>query len=160
MRCPDCNKFVSFNDPEPAMDSDPDITPAFADDKGNTVEADKATRVTFGLNGSVVVTLTCAECGTELKQGEITFECDTETFDIPDDFVLDEDSIEWREGSVDGDSRTEGAGRYAKTFYGFVFSGAVHFDMKPVKGKGASKHGEVSIEHSDHIQASHMDEIC
>ena len=53
MRCPDCNKFVSFDEADPEV---------------NTLGIDEDGQV----NAEVRIVNTCADCGTELK--EITFE--------------------------------------------------------------------------------------
>ena len=54
MRCSDCNKFVSFNEPEVEV-TDETIA-------GNVV------------SGRVRIVLQCAECGQELKDAELDFE--------------------------------------------------------------------------------------
>ena len=56
-RCPDCNKFVSYDDsqdPEPNVDVDPEGR----------------------ISGDVRVFLACSECGTELKEGSFDIEKD------------------------------------------------------------------------------------
>lgn len=58
MRCPDCSKFVSFDEPEPEL---------------NSVELDGST-----LRASVRVVLKCADCGNELKDAEIEAEKEIE----------------------------------------------------------------------------------
>lgn len=66
MRCPDCNKFVSYDEsaePEAMLEVETDGT-------------DEAT-----VSGTVRVVLTCAECGTELK--ETSFDVD-ETVEVPE----------------------------------------------------------------------------
>ena len=57
MRCSDCNKFVSFDtEQEPEIDIS-------VDDDGV-------------VNGTVRIVNTCAECGTELKEGTFDLEVD------------------------------------------------------------------------------------
>lgn len=56
MRCPDCNKFVSFDEPAVEME-DPEISSG-------------------SVTASARVALNCAECGTELA--EATFDLETE----------------------------------------------------------------------------------
>ena len=58
MRCPDCNKFVSYDDSAEPEVNDLEVSPE------------------GGISGSVRVFLPCGECGTELK--EYTFDIDTE----------------------------------------------------------------------------------
>lgn len=55
-RCPDCNKFVSYEDPpQTETYSEPEVS------SSNCVE------------GAVRVVLLCGECGTELKDAEVEF---------------------------------------------------------------------------------------
>jgi hypothetical protein len=96
MRCPDCNKFVSYGEP------DPEILSSEVEDNQLTVD--------------VRVILDCSECGTELKETTLTIEKDlTEIDDFCDcknaefEIVL-ESAILY--------SRSEGKGRGTKTFYG------------------------------------------
>lgn len=66
MRCPDCNKFVAYDDstePEASLEASADGT---------------------GVSGDVRVLLTCAECGCELKENR--FDID-ETVEIPEGHV-------------------------------------------------------------------------
>jgi hypothetical protein len=55
MRCPDCNKFVSFDQQDPEVDAA----------VGNSE-----------ITGSVRLVLACAECGGELKEANIDFSAD------------------------------------------------------------------------------------
>jgi hypothetical protein len=58
MRCPDCNKFVPFEDEEP-------------DANDLTLEGDT-------LTGDLEVVQTCAECGTELRRASVSVEVEVE----------------------------------------------------------------------------------
>jgi hypothetical protein len=58
MRCPDCNKFVSFDEPEIEA-QEPDID-------GST------------LTGQVRIVLKCSDCGNELKDAELDYEIEIE----------------------------------------------------------------------------------
>jgi len=58
MRCSDCNKFVSFDD-----SNDPEADDADVDAEGR-------------VSGTVRVYLTCAECGTELKEANFDLDVD------------------------------------------------------------------------------------
>lgn len=93
MRCPDCNKFVSYD-----ADGDPEID----------VEVSEDGQIT----GTVRIVNACGECGTELKEY---------TFDVDDSSIVDDvathhkdkfkhkgkDSDRSLEISDDGGSRTE-----------------------------------------------------
>ena len=59
MRCPDCNKFVSFD-----TDSDPE-SDINVDDVGN-------------VDGSCRIVNTCQDCGTELKEATLEIEASVE----------------------------------------------------------------------------------
>src|SRR5882724_4810212 len=99
MRCPDCNKFAAYDD-----STEPEVEVQLEDDG------------TFSGNARIV--LTHDECGTELK--EASFDFDGE---VPEEIVKehkgDEHDLELEVGSTELDSRTEGKGRYMKTFYGY-----------------------------------------
>src|SRR5687767_14393235 len=62
MRCPDCNKFVSFD-----TEADPETNIDVAEDGAIT--------------GDVRIANNCQECGTELKEG---------TFDVDDDSIVNQ----------------------------------------------------------------------
>lgn len=73
MRCPDCNKFVSYDEQEPELSVDLQ--------DGN-------------ITGSVRVVLPCAECGTELKEQEFDVDIDCKDFH---DCAADEPEGGWSE---------------------------------------------------------------
>lgn len=110
MRCPDCNKFVSYDEPE---------VEATVDDVVSTVDGEVTVSV------SVDIALNCAECGTELKRASLSGDCEVK---FPDDLkpCSDEDGHMWECDEVDaeGSSRSEGKG-WAKTFYGASLTGEV-----------------------------------
>ena len=56
MRCPDCNKFVSFDD-----SNEPEVNDVNVDDNGY-------------VTAEVRFVLTCAECGAELKEGNYSLD--------------------------------------------------------------------------------------
>lgn len=68
MRCPDCNKFVSFD-----SDSDPEIELELSDE--------------FNVTGTVRIVNNCSECSQELKDA---------TFDVDVDFA-DDVHAHWKE---------------------------------------------------------------
>ena len=108
MRCPDCNKFVAFEEVEPEVNS------IEVNDKKVSVE----TRIVN----------CCADCSTELTDAEIKMEHDfSEDADAHEE-KCKEASYEAREVGVERTSKSgyhnkkgewvNAGGRYAKTFYG------------------------------------------
>jgi phage FluMu protein Com len=112
MRCPNCNKFVPYDEPEAEVQN--------SDLLGST--ATVTTRIV----------LKCADCSEELKEAEIDAEveiehnCNTE----------DEKEFEWVDepSDAEGFPRTQDKDRhgkpiknrrYMKTFYGFTATGKV-----------------------------------
>ena len=138
MRCPDCNKFVSFDEADPEV---------------NTLGIDEDGQV----NAEVRIVNTCADCGTELK--EITFEME---HDHQHDVVNHKGEGHELSIEEDGSERTSRSGyflkgkfvpkggRYAKTFYG----AKVDYSVQCSCGKLALS-GSVE----DDAQASSMDEL-
>lgn len=125
MRCPNCNKFVSFDEPN-VESSDVEVSP------------------TGDVMYTADIELCCAECGTQLKTGQVE----------PYETVIDHDVEKECELSAEivmeeGNVRTEGSGRYVKTFYG------VRADIKIVCTCGF----ETNLELTSHVQASAMDEV-
>jgi len=111
MRCPTCNKFVSYDEPEIEID------------EGTINEGNEENK--FTATASVRIVLKCAECGEELKEAnedvEIEFEheCKKSDFDFED--------LELNEITGEGFSRVETKdqhgkpikhARYMKTYYG------------------------------------------
>ena len=113
-RCPDCNKFVSYDE-----STEPEVSSEEIDDDGQ-------------LTAEVRVVLACAECGGELKEANLTFEasvqheCEKDAEVLPDwnegDDKLSIDSIEAEFQSRQQDTDAKGKPiknpRYMKTFYG------------------------------------------
>lgn len=131
MRCPDCNKFAAYDDStEPEVDIDLNDDGAFS--------------------GQVRIVLTHDECGTELK--EAMFDVEGK---IPEEIVKehsgDDHSLGVETGDAELTSRSEGSGRYTKTFYGYAAT------VDAVCSCGTD--GLWSQGFSDDVQASHMDEL-
>lgn len=113
MRCPDCSRFVVFEE------QDPEVT--------------NIDFIEGSINGEVRLALNCAECGTELKETLFNFdadvlnelethneECHTELVTIKDKVKnIDLDNFEIDDPEPTFFSRTEGKGRGLKTFYGY-----------------------------------------
>jgi hypothetical protein len=66
MRCPDCSKFVSFDEPKVEVESE---------------EVERVNDSAVSVTAEVHVTLKCADCGSELKETSIQFEND---FEVPE----------------------------------------------------------------------------
>lgn len=137
MRCPDCNKFVSFD-----SDVEPEV---------NDLEVNEDGFVSC----NVRIVNACGDCGTELKEA---------SFDMESEIEIGEHKGEEHELTVEntGAERTSrsgffqkgkfvsGFGRYAKTFYG----AAVDFTVTCSCGKL-----DVSGQMTEEVQASGMDEL-
>lgn len=150
MRCENCAKFVSYEDPPTA--------------ELQSVEKDGSD----GLRATVRVALLCAECSNELKESEIEteakieHECKLADKRKTGDPVVIVGSDEQYEIEADGDpegtSRREAKtpkgklipGRYQKQFYGFELS-------TTVKCNCCGESFDVEIK--DDQQASHFDEL-
>ncbi len=145
MRCPDCNKFVGYDQPDPEVN---DVTV-----DGDTVRA------------SVRVVLNCAECSTELKEAEVEAEAEIDS-EILEAHPEKDDagnptnhSLEVEEGSIDPTDRTEGKGRGMRTFYGFELEATLSCSCGgPIRPDGEET--EETINLSGDVQASSMDEVC
>jgi len=108
MRCPDCSKFVSFED------GDVDVSSEEMDDNI--------------INITVRIVKLCAECGTELKEGEI--EIEQEVLETKEDgeevehgtnadgLALDGHELTIARVELDNDQWSKGKGRWTETFYG------------------------------------------
>lgn len=95
MRCPDCNKFVPYDDPHEV-------------ETENELELDN-----HEITGSLRLVLKCAECGTELKDASVDISQSVEIDDKHKDHELTLDADE-----PEAATKTEGKGRGTKTFYG------------------------------------------
>lgn len=155
MRCPDCNKFVAYEEEEPEID---DENPEF----GPT---------DTGVSFNVVIKNTCADCGTELKEAsfdpEVQFESDILEAHRGEGHEL---SVEVADASREQDSepkpklvkdRKTGEmkmkypnPRFTKTLYGFQ---ATVFLYCRCKGEGGDAVESITVD--DFISASSMDEL-
>ena len=152
MRCPDCNKFVSYDDPQCEV---------------NSVEIDGTT-----IRASVTVSLNCQDCGGTLKDSEIEAECDFDHECKPKserpkeqapeaDYKEGEDQFEIEsDGDAEGTNRLQDkdrhgkqikSSRYMKSFYGFT--------MEPeIKCRKCGEVFSVTLEGEE--QASAFNECC
>ena len=140
MRCPDCNKMVSYDtEMEPEEQDEPKL-------EGETFTAEYR-RV-----------LGCADCGTELKEATLEFD---DTIEVPlNDTCPTPEDHEWEldvspsptEGRIDVDRRGKKITnpRYMKTTYGVSVSG---------KATCTKCKAEVTIEAEMSETASAMDEL-
>jgi phage FluMu protein Com len=152
MRCPDCNKFVSYDEPECEVQS--------VETDGTEVRA----TVTVGLN--------CSECGNRLKEAEIEATADIEHECKPlserdpslapsEPFVEgDEEFSVDCEGDAEPSDRLEDKDRhgkriknyrYMKHYYGFTLE-------QEVKCNKCGETFSVTIDGEE--QASSFDEVC
>jgi hypothetical protein len=97
--------------------------------------------------------LTHDECGQELKEASFDF-----AGEIPEEIIKrhegDGHGLDLEAESGELTSRGEGSGRYMKTFYGYD----VALDLRcSCQERGAESLWQGN--HSDDIQASHMDEL-
>lgn len=136
MRCPDCNKFVGYEEGEPEIELSLDApTP----EDVNPVAV---------VTGEARIVLSCGECGTELKEATLTFESQVE---VPAGHIGDGHELSLADEQPSGEmtSRTEGRGRRVRTFYGATVDAEVT----------CSCGNFVAYETlSDDVQASAMDE--
>ena len=146
MRCPNCNKMVSYGDPELEVQSEE------VDNDGN-------------VNISVRMALTCAECGTELKEHEFELEAQVKHECKPKEKKEEEKEegveegfdieVDDPESNEDYRPKTDKKGksvpmRYQKHFFGVQVTG--HVTCKKCEE-------EVLFEISDDEQASGFDEL-
>lgn len=139
MRCPDCNKMVSYDtEVEPEEQDEPTVT-----EDGH-------------LTASYRRVLTCADCGTELKESLFEFDLDL-VFDPP---LSAECEHEWEvdvsASPTEDVQRIDRRGkpitnpRYQARLYGVELSGSV---------KCTACNGSAEVSVSDTVQASSMDEL-
>lgn len=135
-RCNECNKFVSYDDTvEPEVNVDMDDTT---------------------ITGIVRIVLTCAECGTELRQAAFDIDLDLgefgETHDGSEEHELEVDceSVELtsRQQTTDANGKPITA-RARKTFYGYSAELTVKRSCGAAESYGCD----------DEIQASYLDEV-
>jgi hypothetical protein len=137
MRCPDCNKFVAFDEADPEVDS-------LEISEDGTVTAE------------VRIVNNCADCGSELK--EATFQLE-EQVDIPEGHSGEGHQLEIEEAGAERTQRSgyykkgefvSAGGRYAKTYYGASVSYEITCECGAL---------EISGTLEDDVQASGMDEL-
>lgn len=162
MRCPDCNKFVSFDEPQVELSDEgcevdvPEAVPG----------PDTKTRpVNFHFTAEARLVLPCGECGTELKEATFSMEADAEHAcgKVPDDEGeraakigdMEEAEFDDPEGTdrmetKDRHGRPIKSARYMRHFYGVSVGASV---------KCPFCEEEVHVEMNDETQASGMDEL-
>lgn len=131
MRCPDCNKFAAYDD-----STEPEVNIDLNDDGS--------------FSGTVRIVLTHDECGTELKEASFDFDGQVPS-KILAEHEGDDHSLDLETSNTELISRTEGSGRYMKTFYGYNTT----LDLTCSCGT----EGLWSTDFVDDVQASHMDEM-
>lgn len=128
-RCQDCAKFVSYD-----TETDPEVENVEISDDG-TVTA------------TVRIHNDCAECGTEMT--ETTFDID-EQADVADHAEdSSKCSLTVEEDLVERAIKTDGQGRWTRTYYG----AHVIFNVECTCGY------ETTVDWTDYIQASGMDPL-
>jgi hypothetical protein len=141
MRCPDCNKFVSFEE------RDPEVQSLEVDEDGN-------------VRAEIRLVNACSECGTELKEANFELEADHceeckghqgEGHDL----TVEEQGCDRgsRSGYFDRKKKVwvNKYGRYAKTMY----SVSLDYTITCTCGKLESISGTIE----DEVQASGMEEL-
>lgn len=129
MRCPNCNKFASYDE------LDPEIEVGIGEDGTIT--------------GSVSIVNASECCGDDLTG--TTFEVElAEPLVGVEQHVGEGHELDVEETSSERTSRKEGAGRYAKTFYGARADFSVTCKCKAF---------EVCVSWENDIQASAMDDL-
>lgn len=138
MRCPECNKFMSFDDSaEPELDLDTD---------GGEV------------NGSARIVLTCAECGTEMKDATFAVDIDL-AGSIPEGYEIEDSEITTQ--SAEMTTRQQGR----NVFYGCAIEVTIALKVKleaedPNEAPAELTSLTISKSWSDEIPASEMDELA
>ena len=134
-RCPDCNKFVSYDE-----STEPEVN----------VDIDSEGTIT----GDILIVLACAECGTELKETTFAIEIESELREKHEgeghELAVEVASAEMTSRQDVTDKKGKPIPiRYRKTYYGVL--AVLHMTCSC----GLSK--EVSFE--DEIQASALEEL-
>lgn len=144
MRCPNCEKMVSYGDPEMEVQNEE------VDEDGN-------------VQVTIRMALTCADCGGELKDNEFELETQVEHKCKPENLKKEEERKEGFELGLDEPEFTEDyrpktnkqgkpiPSRYQKHFYGVTIVGNVTCNRCEE---------EIAIEMSDDCQASGFNECC
>lgn len=139
MRCNDCNKFVSFDEQEPEVES------LAVDEDGN-------------VTAEVRIVNACSECGTELTEAVFNFDAAhsaacTEHKGEGHELQVEDEGCERtdRSGYFKKGVFVPKGGRYAKHFYGVELSYTITCSCGKLEA--------ISDTFSDEIQASGMDEL-
>jgi hypothetical protein len=113
-RCPDCNKFVPFEQAEPEIDLSVDLA---QEENGSPGEAT--------VSGTCRLLLNCGECGTEMAEAnpDVEIEVALEHKDAADHEV--ELLSEFAESNDRYDGKPGTPSRYRRHFYGADISGKV-----------------------------------
>lgn len=129
-RCPDCNKFVSYEEAEPEVEG---------------VEVEDGI-----ITAQVRIVNTCGECGTELT--EFTFDLE---IDLNLDEVIKEGDVLYSVdvNTAERNSRTEGKGQRSPMFYG----ADVEFEV--ILGPAGGEKRSTIVKWSDDVQASEMESL-
>lgn len=144
MRCPDCNKFVGFDQQDPEVQLDVSAPTHEAGAEG------KEKQGTATVNVEVRLVLACAECGTELKETQASEDQEVEF----EGHEGEGHELSVEETNSETTSRQDGkAGtpsRYRRTYYGASVSYEVRCECGETVGDG-----QVDVE----CQASGFDEL-
>ncbi len=113
-RCPDCNKFVGYDQAEPEMDIQVDVE---KDADGHPCEAH--------VTGIVRLVLNCADCGSELAEANLDVDHDVAILHIGDG----EHEAQIVDESADSTDRYDGKpgtpSRYRRHYYGADITGEI-----------------------------------
>ncbi len=139
-RCPDCNKFVSYD-----TETEPEVENVSID----IPEVEKGEGANATVSAEVRIVNNCADCGSEMAEAMFELEGDVE---IPAEHIGEGHEIEVGEDSVQRDERfTEAKNpRYAKHFYSVEFNAHV--------ACSCGKFVEI-VTMTDEVQASGMDSL-
>lgn len=124
-RCTSCGKFVSLEPGEP-------------EDQGLTLEVEKAAadyEHEVHLNGSVRLTLNCADCSDELAETTVEFD---ESWTITHEGECEDPEMETQGPDLEQEEDSEGSGMYSKHFYGARATFEVSCPICGVKLEGES----------------------
>jgi hypothetical protein len=113
-RCPDCNKFVSFEQADPEVELEVELA---KEEDGKPAEVN--------VTGTVRLVLNCGECSTEMAEANPDFE-----IEVPlTHQEADEHEVELVEEFAEPSDRYDGKpgtpSRYRRHFYGADISGKV-----------------------------------
>jgi hypothetical protein len=113
-RCPDCNKFVSYEQAEPELDLSVDL-----EEDENGVPGDAT------VSGSVRLVLNCGECGTEMAEANPDVEASVSL----EHGEAAEHDVDIEGESAEANDRYDGKpgtpSRYRRHFYGADITGTI-----------------------------------